>query len=186
MHVTLEEIKALDPRIEKLFQEAKLLTTEPPNVFCGLHALVNGENSMKKKVSKLVGWNRPKDERGGKLRVLGSSMAYDLVYQGIYAAIPPCEKYCHCSGERPPSDEIDDPRDGKWSPDLLCNIISHKLTGNSVSLFLTLTDSPDMMGSIKCAKRIHAAVERIQIFNDNKESDGYSLGMSGQWECDCR
>jgi hypothetical protein len=76
--------------------------------------------------------------------------------------------------------------DGKYDKVLMCNIINHKVNGRTVSLYLPACDEPDMCGSIKYSKALLPSVERIQVFNANVESDGYSLGMNGQWECDNR
>lgn len=76
--------------------------------------------------------------------------------------------------------------DGKYDSVLMCNIITHKITGKTIMLYLPDGDEPDMLGAIKYSKALLPTVERIRVFNNNVEEDGYSAGMNGQWESDHR
>lgn len=85
--LTLEQIVAIEPKVRYLIDEAKAVDGSGER-FCA-NELWYGPGHLKEAVCRLVGWDA-KDSR------LTSCEAYDVAYQAVYDALPPC-KDCLCA-----------------------------------------------------------------------------------------
>lgn len=84
--MTWEELTGLEPRLNRLFLEAQMVNGDEGQ-FCANHVWFH---SFKPILVELVGW-----ERGGPPVELMTEEAYDLAYDKIYNALPPCRD-CGC------------------------------------------------------------------------------------------
>jgi hypothetical protein len=82
------ELVSLEARLAVLLLEAQAVCDDGAGEwFCGVAAFggYDGHRGLKGCVVKLVGWGRE-----DRHPVLGSPAAYDVVYQTILDAVPPC------------------------------------------------------------------------------------------------
>ena len=89
---TWQQLAQLEPRLEYLLKEAKAVKAPSGKSFCANQVWYgsNERSSFKVRLIKLVGWNAEKKDP-----VLNSAEAYDLAYNTVYNALPPCRK-CTC------------------------------------------------------------------------------------------
>lgn len=81
------ELAKLEPKLQKLFDEAKAIDPGDNEHFCANHIWYN---EFKPRVSSLVGW-----ERATPPVELQTEDAYDIAYQTIYDQLPGCRD-CGC------------------------------------------------------------------------------------------
>jgi hypothetical protein len=92
--LTWATLVALEPQLAGLLAEAQAVRDcDTAPYFCANAAWFgyDGHRGFKPRLRRLVGWDRPDGHPA-----LTSCEAYDLAYQTIYEALPPCRGYCGC------------------------------------------------------------------------------------------
>jgi hypothetical protein len=99
-----EWICRIDPRVLTLYEEINSLKDDGRSYFCANELWYWGgdphsktrKQSFKESMEELVGWGRKAANKEDSIEgYLGSSDAYDIVYQTLYAALPDCRD-CSC------------------------------------------------------------------------------------------
>jgi hypothetical protein len=101
-----DDLARLEPRLADLLAEAQGYGRDRNPDFCAnavWYGYAGHQPGLRSRLTKLVGWE---SGHGG---LLGSSLAYDIAYDTIEAALPDCRGHCACSGE--PPDVLDGPAD---------------------------------------------------------------------------
>lgn len=91
--IAFHEICAIDPRVALLYRKAQAV--KDPGVtpwFCANAVWdgYGGRPGFKHRLSELVGFDAERE-------ALATSEAYDVAYQTIYDALPPCRGGCGCA-----------------------------------------------------------------------------------------
>ncbi len=92
--MTWPELVAREPRLEQLLHEARAVRDPgEPDGFCANAVWYGwgGNRGLKPRLRELVGWERPSYDP-----VLSEGVAYDVAYQTIYDALPPCRGGAAC------------------------------------------------------------------------------------------
>jgi len=89
--LTWRELVRREPRLAELLQEARTVDDSDPH-FCANAVWYgyNGYAGLKGRLCQLVGWDADTDDP-----ILRTPEAYDLAYDTIYDALPPC-RHCGC------------------------------------------------------------------------------------------
>jgi len=89
---TWKQLIKAEPELANLLEEAQMIRTEPGRVFCANACWYGhgGWDGFKPRLEDLVGWSM----KGHPL--LGTSQAWDVAYERIYAALPDCRGDCWC------------------------------------------------------------------------------------------
>jgi hypothetical protein len=86
--LTFQKLAAMEPGLDRLLAKALAYHNNTPRQFCA-NAVWYGyghQPGLKRQLERLVGWDRP-----GKHPVLSSPEAYELGYETVYEALPPCD-----------------------------------------------------------------------------------------------
>ena len=91
---TWDQLVDREPRIARLLDEARAVRDDGGETFCAnrLWYGVAWDYGLKGTVEDLVGWDAETRDP-----VLRTNVAYDLVYQTVYKALPNCRN-CACFG----------------------------------------------------------------------------------------
>jgi hypothetical protein len=99
MKLAWEKLIKMEPDLDQVLKQAEAVKDDKSKpsfcaswVWYGYDEKWPGPRGFKGKISHLVGW----DSRNDFHRILGSSEAYDLTYEKIYATLPNCRN-CFCA-----------------------------------------------------------------------------------------
>lgn len=99
--VTWEQVVALEPQLQVLFDEAGAAAAGKES-FCGdetWYGPPGSNGGLKQRMCEMVGWSRKPSLNQQQEVLLQSHSAYDAAYQAIYRQIPDCfNAGCDCMG----------------------------------------------------------------------------------------
>jgi hypothetical protein len=91
--LTWAELVRLEPGLGPLLEEARAHHADRSAVFCAnavFYGSADSTRGLKRRLLRLVGRD------SGRAGVLGTSVAYDVAYDTIFAALPDCRGECAC------------------------------------------------------------------------------------------
>lgn len=87
----------LEPRLETLLRRAQTEWATEPAEYCAMrmwYGHPSPRDGLRDTVSDLVGWTA---KHRGAHPELCTSLAYDIAYETVFDALPPCRGRCGCS-----------------------------------------------------------------------------------------
>lgn len=115
--VTWDELTSLEPRLEVLYQAAKIAGAGHI-CFCAMQAWDGPDwqsPTFKERLTELVGWFRYSLLDTPEQQILSTARAYEVAYNTVLQALPSCRK---CSGHQ--TEEYLDLRDAGEDVDDWC------------------------------------------------------------------